>query len=32
MGEVKRFIEEGWEYMSTLPSGEAIIRLPTGKS
>jgi integrase len=29
--EVKKFIEEGWEYMSTLPSGEAIIRLPTAK-
>jgi len=28
MGEVKRFIEEGWEYLSTLPSGEAIVRLP----
>ncbi len=28
MGEVKRFIEEGWEYLSTLPSGEAVIRLP----
>jgi len=30
MGEVKRFIEEGWEYLSTLPSGEAIVRLPAG--
>ena len=28
MSEVKRFIEEGWEYLSTLPSGEAVIRLP----
>jgi len=28
MGEVKRFVEEGWEYLSTLPSGEAVIRLP----
>ncbi|MDA4131837.1 MAG: site-specific integrase [Thaumarchaeota archaeon] len=28
MGEVKRFIEEGWEYLSALPSGEAVIRLP----
>ncbi len=28
MGDVKRFIEEGWEYLSTLPSGEAVIRLP----
>jgi integrase len=28
MGEVKRFIEDGWEYLSALPSGEAVIRLP----
>ncbi|MDV3292662.1 MAG: tyrosine-type recombinase/integrase [Nitrososphaerales archaeon] len=28
--EVKKFIEEGWEYLSTLPSGEAIVRLPSG--
>ena len=28
MGEVERFIEEGLEYLSTLPSGEAIVRLP----
>ena len=28
VGEVKMFIEEGWEYLSTLPSGEAIVRLP----
>ena len=28
MGDVKRFIEEGWEYLSTLPSGEAVVRLP----
>ena len=28
MGEVKKFIEEGWEYLSALPSGEAVIRLP----
>lgn len=26
--EVRRYIEEGWEYLSTLPSGEAVIRLP----
>jgi hypothetical protein len=26
MSEVKKFIE-GWEYLSTLPSGEAVIRL-----
>ena len=25
--EVKKFIEEGWEYLSDLPSGEAIVRL-----
>ncbi len=30
IGDVKRFIEEGWEYLSTLPSGEAIVRLPGG--
>ena len=29
MDEVKRYIEEGWEYLSTLPSGEAVIRLPS---
>ncbi|MGA2664457.1 MAG: site-specific integrase [Nitrososphaerales archaeon] len=28
MGELKKFIEEGWEYLSALPSGEAVIRLP----
>jgi hypothetical protein len=28
MGEVKRFMEEGSEYLSALPSGEAVIRLP----
>ncbi len=28
MSEVKKFIEEGWEYLSALPSGEAIVRLP----
>jgi integrase len=28
IGDVKRYIEEGWEYLSTLPSGEAVIRLP----
>ncbi len=28
VGEVKRYIEEGWEYLSTLPSGEAVVRLP----
>lgn len=28
MSEVKKFIEDGWEYLSTLPSGEAIVRLP----
>ena len=27
MSEVKKFIEEGWEYLSALPSGEAIVRL-----
>jgi len=28
MGEVKKFTEKGWEYLSALPSGEAVVRLP----
>lgn len=29
LGEVKRFIEEGWEYLTTIPSGEVVVRLPS---
>jgi len=26
--EVKRHIEEGWEYVGTLPDGSVVIKLP----
>lgn len=29
MEEVKKWIGEGWEFTAALPSGEAIIKLPT---
>ncbi|MEW6222648.1 MAG: hypothetical protein AB1476_04990 [Candidatus Hadarchaeota archaeon] len=27
-GEVKRHIENGWEYVGTLPDGTALVKLP----
>ncbi len=29
MNEVKNWIEQGWEYVTSLPNDEAIVRLPT---
>jgi len=29
MGEVKQYAVQGWEYVTTLPSNETVIKLPT---
>ena len=29
MDEVKQYVVQGWEYVTTLPSNEAVIKLPT---
>ena len=29
MGEVKQYVVQGWEYVTTLPSNETVIKLPT---